>query len=73
MTRKFVPCINNPETEEIYSALKTFLLFVALKVSNCVLMIQSGLPSAKLYIPSFFSLSSYCKCLRAGTILVACR
>ena len=24
MTRKFVPCINNPETEEIYSALKTF-------------------------------------------------
>ena len=29
--------------------------------------------AAKLYIPSFFSLSSYCKCLRVGTILVACR
>ena len=23
MTRKFVPCINNPETEEMYSALKS--------------------------------------------------
>ena len=28
MTRTFVPCINNPETEEIFSALKTFCLWL---------------------------------------------
>ena len=39
MTRKFVPCINNPETEEIYSALKTFCCLWLKKfplVSTCV-------------------------------------
>ena len=38
MTRKFVSCINNPETEEIYSALKTFCCLWLKKfliVSSC--------------------------------------